>query len=143
MASKTLSPQPGWLVGETIEVFEIDERREPVGGALDSVVVAADSTVTFELDSGKRYLAVDTNGISVQFAILPDPDEGGGLGPETVTVETLAEDSLATLKAVALHDGEAYPTRPVGFASVEWIGPTDPDELSQDGDTWTPTEAPE
>jgi hypothetical protein len=67
---------------------------------------------------------------------------GGGVGPGTVTVEMLAEDSLEALKAVALHDGSTYPTRPLGFVSVEWVGP-DPGELAEDGDTWVPTEAPE
>jgi hypothetical protein len=45
----------------------------------------------------------------------------------------------ALSKGVALHNGTSYPTRPTGFASVEWIGPTDPGSSAVDGDTWVPT----
>jgi hypothetical protein len=54
----------------------------------------------------------------------------------------LATNALASLKAVAVHNGSAYPARPTGFASVEWIGPTDPGGSAQNGDTWVPTAAP-
>jgi hypothetical protein len=57
----------------------------------------------------------------------------------SVTVAKLAAGALASLKAVAVHNGTSYPSRPSGFASVEWIGPTDPGGAAQDGDTWVPT----
>lgn len=57
----------------------------------------------------------------------------------TVTPAKLDSTSKAQLKAVAVHDGSAYPTRPSGFASVEWIGPDDPGGSAQNGDTWVPT----
>jgi hypothetical protein len=60
----------------------------------------------------------------------------------SVTVAKLASGALSSLKAVALHNGTSYPSRPTGFASVEWIGPTDPGGSAQDGDTWVPTAGP-
>ena len=95
MATKTLGPQPGWLVGETIEVFEVDARGVAVGNAVGSATVAGDSTTTFSaLESDKRYLAADANGIKVWFGTLTDPDEGGGsLPPGGTSGQVLAKAS--------------------------------------------------
>ena len=37
-----------------------------------------------------------------------------------------------------LHNGTAYPARPVGATYVEWVGPTAPPSPST-GDTWVNT----
>jgi len=47
--------------------------------------------------------------------------------------------STAACKGVAIHNGSTYPARPTGFASIEWIGPTDPGASAQNNDTWIPT----
>jgi len=65
---------------------------------------------------------------------------------EVDTTSVHGISNTAAIKAVALHSdisgtGSGYPARPTGFASVEWIGPTDPGALSVNGDTWVPTEA--
>ena len=56
---------------------------------------------------------------------------------DTTAVHGLS--STAACKGVAKHNGTTYPTRPTGFASVEWIGPTDPGGSAVDGDTWIAT----
>lgn len=38
-----------------------------------------------------------------------------------------------------VHDGTSYPARPTGFASVMWIGPTDPGGSASNNDIWVPT----
>lgn len=43
------------------------------------------------------------------------------------------------LKAVCVYSGSAYPTRPSGYGSVEWIGPVDPGASAQANDTWVNT----
>lgn len=60
----------------------------------------------------------------------------------SVTVAKLAAGALAAIKGVAVHNGTSYPSRPTGFASVEWIGPTDPGGSALNGDTWVPTAGP-
>lgn len=47
--------------------------------------------------------------------------------------------NYANLKAVAVHNGTAYPVRPNGYGSVEWIGPVDPGSAAQNNDTWVNT----
>lgn len=54
-------------------------------------------------------------------------------------VGSYTDAAKALSKGVALHNGTSYPARPSGFASVEWIGPTDPGGSAVDGDTWVPT----
>lgn len=45
------------------------------------------------------------------------------------------------LKAVNIYNTttNAYPSRPSGYGSVEWIGPVDPAGAAQDYDTWVST----
>jgi len=57
----------------------------------------------------------------------------------SVTESKLASSIKAMLKGVCVHTGSAYPTRPSGFASVEWVGPTDPGGSAANGDTWVAT----
>ena len=67
-------------------------------------------------------------------------EAGGSLA--THAADTTAVHGLsntAYTKAAAVHNGTSYPARPTGFASVEWIGPTDPGGSAVDGDTWVPT----
>lgn len=47
----------------------------------------------------------------------------------------------AKLKGVVIWDGVtgSQPARPAGFASVEFIQPSDPSAVMLNGDTWTPT----
>lgn len=47
--------------------------------------------------------------------------------------------NLANLKAVAVYANNAYPARPSGYGSVEWIGPVDPGSAAQNNDTWVNT----
>lgn len=64
----------------------------------------------------------------------------------SVTAAKLAVALKALLKVVLKHNGTnwvdaagtVYAARPVGYGSVEWIGP-DPVALVADGDTWVPT----
>jgi len=56
---------------------------------------------------------------------------------DTTAVHGLS--STAACKGVAIHNGTSYPSRPTGFASIEWVGPTDPGGSAQEGDTWVPT----
>ena len=44
-----------------------------------------------------------------------------------------------TVKAVCVYTGSAYPTRPSGYGSVEFIGPVDPGAAAQTNDTWVNT----
>lgn len=44
-----------------------------------------------------------------------------------------------SLKAVNIYSGGAYPARPSGYGSVEWIGPVDPGASAQNSDTWVNT----
>lgn len=69
---------------------------------------------------------------------------GGGGTPDdgSVTLAKLASSAKLNLKGVCVDSGSGYGTRPSGFASVEFVGPDDPDSLAEDGDTWVPTEAP-
>lgn len=66
-----------------------------------------------------------------------------GMNTRETAIMDYAEEvatAVKTLgKGVALHNGTSYPSRPTGYASVEWIGPTDPGASAQDGDTWVPT----
>lgn len=50
---------------------------------------------------------------------------------------------VAQSKGVAIYNtgSSSYPARPVGYASVEWIGPVDPGTAAQDYDTWIDTSA--
>ena len=57
----------------------------------------------------------------------------------SVTNAKLATALKSEIKAVAVHNGTSYPSRPSGYASVEWIGPDDPAGSAQNGDTWIPT----
>ena len=45
----------------------------------------------------------------------------------------------ASTKAVCVYNGSAYPTRPSGYGSVEFIGPVDPGASAQANDTWVNT----
>ena len=44
-----------------------------------------------------------------------------------------------SIKAVNIYTSGAYPTRPSGYGSVEWIGPVDPGASAQTNDTWINT----
>ena len=85
---------------------------------------------------------------TVQAAIAEVASEAGGGGgggtpdDESVTLAKLADSLLVNLKGTVVDTGSGYSSRPAGFASVEWVGPEDPDTLAEDGDTWVPTEAP-
>lgn len=43
--------------------------------------------------------------------------------------------SAATLKGVVVHNADANVVRPIGYASIEWIGTVEPVNAI-DGDTW-------
>jgi hypothetical protein len=128
MASVTLSPTYGWAVGETITAYERDIRNVQTGAAITTAAVAADSTVTFTgLDDDLKLIATDGT-YAVRFGTLTDPAESGGGGEYA--------------KGCIVWTSGGVPERPSGFTSVEWVGPDDPDENAEDGDTWVPTEAP-
>ena len=42
-------------------------------------------------------------------------------------------------RAVLIYSGSNYPSRPSGYAAVEFVGPVDPGILAQDNDTWINT----
>lgn len=72
----------------------------------------------------------------------PVSSVAGKTGAVTLTasdVSAIASTLQSSIKAVAVHNGTSYPTRPSGFGSVEWIGPTDPGGAAQNGDTWINT----
>lgn len=72
----------------------------------------------------------------------PVSSVAGKTGAVTLTpsdVSAIASTLQSSIKAVAIHNGTSYPTRPSGFGSVEWIGPTDPGGAAQNGDTWVNT----
>lgn len=46
---------------------------------------------------------------------------------------------LRDVKGVCVYNGSAYPSRPNGYGSVEWIGPVDPGSAAQNNDTWVNT----
>lgn len=56
-------------------------------------------------------------------------------GAGAVTFDSLAPDLVASIKGVVTPDESERP----GFASVEWLKPSDPGEGAEDGDTWVPT----
>lgn len=96
-------------------------------------------------ETNTNLLVIDAN--------APTVIVGGGGGTGDVTQEELDThaanttsvhgiSNTAVLKAVIIHNGTSYPSRPSGFTSVEWIGPDDPGGSAANGDTWIPTEAP-
>jgi hypothetical protein len=66
---------------------------------------------------------------------------GGGLTDGSVTLSKLSSLAKTSLKGVVVDTGSGYGARPSGFASVEFVGPDDPDTLATDNDTWVPTTA--
>jgi len=50
-----------------------------------------------------------------------------------------ANVTASSLKAVCVYNGSAYPARPTGYGSVEFIGPVDPGAAAQTNDTWVNT----
>jgi len=155
MATRILGPTYGWAVGETISVYERDSRNVQVGSAITTAAVASDSTVTFTgLDDDLKLIATDGT-YAVRFGTLTDPSTGGG-GTGDVTEEML-DDAIAAhaaetqdvhgiwdtqyIKGVVVDVDGGVVTRP-DFLSVEFVQADDPDTLGEDGDTWSPTEAP-
>ena len=53
--------------------------------------------------------------------------------------QNAAGATTSVLKAVCIYNGSAYPTRPSGYGSVEFIGPVDPGASAQTNDTWVNT----
>ena len=49
------------------------------------------------------------------------------------------DSGTSHIKAVCIYTGGAYPPRPSGYGSVEFIGPTDPGASALNNDTWIPT----
>lgn len=60
----------------------------------------------------------------------------GGVTPtwDVPNTATLAPKSSVT--ATVFKSGGAYPTRPAGYANVEWVGDTDPGVLALTNDYW-------
>lgn len=115
MASRTLGPQTGWAVGETISVYARDSRNVQTGAAITTAAVGADSRVTFTgLNDDLKLIATDGT-TAVRFGTATDP---------------------AVRKTVIWSSGD-LPGRPPGCTYVDWIGPDDPAANSVDGDTWT------
>lgn len=48
--------------------------------------------------------------------------------------------NTAAIPGAAIHNGSTYPSRPSGFSTVLWVGPTQP-STAQDGDVWIDTSA--
>lgn len=74
--------------------------------------------------------------------ILNNPTDGQVLsynGSLTKWQNANASTTLTNLKAVCVYNGSAYPARPSGYGSVEWIGPVDPGASAQNNDTWVNT----
>lgn len=53
--------------------------------------------------------------------------------------QNVATVSQSVVKAVCVYSGSAYPARPSGYGSVEFIGPVDPGAAAQTNDTWVNT----
>jgi len=51
------------------------------------------------------------------------------------TTGLLLTSQQTSLKAVCVYNGSAYPARPSGYGSVEFIGPVDPGASAVNGDT--------
>lgn len=55
------------------------------------------------------------------------------------TTGLMLTSQMAVIKAANVYSGSAYPARPTGYASVEWIGPVDPGSSALTSDTWVNT----
>lgn len=80
-------------------------------------------------------LKLKHNGTFIPVAIGPP----GPKGDKGDTGDTGATGPVGPSNITRLvHDGAAYPSRPVGVAYVEWVGPVAP-SAPVDGDTWVDT----
>lgn len=72
MSSYTMSPRPGWAVGDEIAVYALDITNRAIEPPVFTTQVGEDRTATFQgLPEQGRYVA--TNGkTSVRFSMLPD-----------------------------------------------------------------------
>ena len=55
------------------------------------------------------------------------------------TTGLMLTSQQTSLKAVNIYSTGAYPARPSGYGSVEWIGPVDPGSSALNNDTWVNT----
>jgi hypothetical protein len=59
--------------------------------------------------------------------------------PLSAVRSTNMPSSAPAPKGTCIYSGGAYPARPAGFASVEFIGPVDPAGAAMVNDTWVNT----
>jgi hypothetical protein len=72
---------------------------------------------------------------------LSGPSNGQVLGYNGTLAkwQNVSTVTPSSVKAVCVYSGGAYPARPSGYGSVEWIGPVDPGASAQNNDTWVNT----
>jgi len=110
-----------------------------VHGITDTTALATSSSVTsavatHEADTTSVHGITNTASLATTSSVTSAVSTHEA---DTTAVHGLS--NTANCKGVAVHNGTSYPSRPTGFGSVEWIGPTDPGGSAQNGDTWVPT----
>lgn len=85
--------------------------------------------------SGSSTLAGDSD------VVISSPSDGQVLTYSSGKWENQAPaaGSTADQMGVCIYSGSAYPARPSGYGSVEFIGPVDPGAAAQANDTWVNT----
>jgi hypothetical protein len=114
--------------------FVLDLAQDSVGGRTLTVsdgTTSALLTTPTGANDAVLIVGYSWDGVDITFDIVGIA--GGGSGGSGSSINT------SLLKAVAVHNGTSYPSRPNGFGSVEWIGPTDPGGAAQNFDTWVQT----
>lgn len=107
----------------------------------NSLTAADNAVATSQLGVNSGVATLDSGGkvTSSQSRVISVAGKTGTVTLTSADVGALASTLQTSIKGVAVHNGTAYPSRPSGFGSVEWIGPTDPGVAAQNGDTWVNT----
>jgi hypothetical protein len=135
MASFTLGPDQRFPPGTILHVYPAGPGSRPVGPAVASATVAADSTTTVtDLDEEARYVAGTSPAGPFTTFITPTPATG-------------TSNSRVLLWNTATQLYEPTSWRLDTTQPREFVGPTDPESDASVngpvfGDRWTPTQEP-
>jgi hypothetical protein len=116
--------------------------RSKLDTSTQNSLTAADNAVASSLlgaNNGVATLDSDGKVTSTQSRVVSVAGKTGTVTLTASDVSAIASTLQSSIKGVAVHNGTSYPSRPSGFGSVEWIGPTDPGASAQNGDTWVDT----
>ena len=110
-----------------------------VHGIADTSVLATDAEVATAVSTHSADTS-SVHGINDTTVLATDAEVASAVSThaaDTTAVHGLSDVARAVGSCV--YSGVAYPARPTGYATVIWIGPTDPGGSSVDNDMWVPT----